>query len=168
MGRSERSNISEPTLFSTWIPPVSVVESLTAPMISFFAGPLLPAREHLLSIFGLLKKPAILSENALLPPCGSMPHVFVEEEGPDGSARLERSWYREPPLIAYCIHTRRIGTNCIPWSNSIASNFSRVGTTGAGAVVYELLSPDGVEKRIPMDGRATPTGPSRSFPQPSR
>jgi hypothetical protein len=64
-----------------------------------------------------------------------MPHEFVEEEGPVDSARPEIRRYREPPLIAYCIHTRRIGTNCIPWPKSIASDFSRDETTGAGGLI---------------------------------
>jgi len=65
------------------------------------------------------------SKDVTLPPGGSMPHEFVEEEGLDGSARPEIPWYQEPPSIAYCMHAQQIVSDCIPRGNLLARKFSQ-------------------------------------------
>jgi len=95
-------------------------------------------REHLLSSCGNLRYRPCRQRTPL---CSgrSIPHEFVEE-GLDGSARPEFPWYQEPPSIAYCMHDRQIGTDCILRENLFASNFSSDGTTPAESFLYAIIS----------------------------
>jgi len=110
------------------IPPVSAVERLTSPLVSFFASPLRCANTSFPVAVTLDIGHAVKGHHSA--PGRSIPHEFVEE-GLDGSARPEFPWYQEPPSIAYCMHDRQIGTDCILRENLFASNFSSDGTTPA-------------------------------------